>query len=87
MTLSHVIEACRNINKKTSSDAYGLSQAVVLNDIEIIAPMITHIANCSLKEGVCPDISKIVRVIPVYKEKGENYLYTNYRPISLIPVF
>ena len=86
-TDNDVIEACRNINKKTSCDAYGLSQAVVLNDIDIIAPMITHIANCSLREGVCPDLSKIARVIPVYKEKGENYLYTNYRPISLIPVF
>ena len=82
-----VIEACRNINIKRSSDAYGLSQAIVLDDIEIIAPIITHIANCSLKEGICPDLSKIARVIPIYKEKGENYLYSNYRPISLIPVF
>ena len=49
--------------------------------------MIAHIANCSLEEGKCPDLSKIARVIPVYKEKGEKYLYSNYRPISLIPVF
>ena len=85
-TEDDVLEACRHINKKKSCDAYGLSQAVVINDIDIIAPMIVHIANCSLGEGICPDLSKIARVIPVYKEKGEKYLYSNYRPISLIPV-
>ena len=42
--------------------------------------------NCSIEKGVCPDGSKLARVIPIYKEKGHNYLYTNYRPISLIPV-
>ena len=86
-TEDEVIQASKNINKKKSCDAYGLSQTVVLNDIDIIAPMIAHIANCSLEEGKCPDLSKIARVIPVYKEKGEKYLYSNYRPISLIPVF
>ena len=85
-TKDDVVDACMNISKKKSCDAFGLSQQIVLNDIDIIAPMITHIANCSLREGICPDLSKIARVIPVFKEKGEKYLYSNYRPISLLPV-
>ena len=81
-----VMDACSNISKKKSCDAYGLSQSVVLHDVDIIAPMMTHIANCSLKKGICPDLSKIAKVIPVYKEKGEKFVYSNYRPISLLPV-
>ena len=56
-----------------------------MHDIEFLAAPITHLMNCSLKKGICPDSSKISRVIPVYKNKGHKYLYTNYRPISLIP--
>ena len=82
-----IIDACKNINAKKSFDAYGLTQAVVLSDVAIIAPMLTHVANCSIKAGVCPELTKIARVIPVYKNKGDKHSYTNYRPISLLPVF
>ena len=82
-----VLEACKQINPKKSCDAYGLQQKIVLNDMDLLAPMFAHLMNCSIAAGTCPDKSKIARVIPVYKEKGENYLCTNYRPISLIPVF
>ena len=84
---NQVIEACRLINPKTSCDAYGLQQKIVLNDMDILATKLAHLMNCSLSAGKCPDGSKVARVIPVYKGKGENYLCSNYRPISLIPVF
>ena len=82
-----IIDACKMLNPKKSYDAYGFSQKIVLQDIDVLAPMFTHLANCSLATGSCPDQSKIARVIPVYKNKGETYLFSNYRPISLIPVF
>ena len=40
-----------------------------------------------MKTGTVPDKMKIARVIPIYKGKGEKHLFTNYRPISLLPVF
>ena len=82
-----VIDACQSISKKKTCDPYDFSQQAVLNAIHIIAPMLAHIANCSMTEGKCPDLSKVAKVIPVYKGKGEKYLYSNYRPISLLPVF
>ena len=85
--LDDVLKACQSINPKKSCDAYGLSQATVLRDVDILAPKIVHLINCSLASGICPNASKIARVIPVYKEKGDKCLFTNYRPISLIPVF
>ena len=86
-TRQDVMNACRLLHPKTSCDAYGLSQKVILGDMDILAPMFVHLINCSLSSGKCPDMSKIARVIPVYKNKGEKYLFTNYRPISLLPIF
>ncbi len=37
-----------------------------------------------LKTGIFPDKLKIAKVIPLFKKDDEN-LYTNYRPISLLP--
>ena len=77
--------ASKKLSKKYSTDTYGVSQAVLLSDIEIIAAPLTHLMNCSLTKGICHEGSKIARVIPVFKNKGHNYDYGNYRPISLIP--
>ena len=86
-TEQDVLEACKQLNSKSSCDTYGLSQAVVIRDADIMAPMLSHLANCSIQTGTFPDQLKVARVIPVYKEKGEKFLYTNYRPISLLPAF
>ena len=86
-TEQDILNACRLLRPKSSCDAYGLSQKVLLQDMDILAPMFVHLINCSLSAGICPDMSKIARVIPVYKNKGENYLFSNYRPISMLPVF
>ena len=86
-TDNDVTEAYKMLNTKKSEDAYGLSQKVVIHDMDILTPMFTHLANLSLSNGICPDQSKVSRVIPVFKNKGESFLFTNYRPISLIPIF
>ena len=82
-----VLEACKQLNSQSSCDTYGLSQAIVLKDADIMSPMLSHLANCSVQTGTFPDQLKVARVIPVFKEKGEKSLYTNYRPISLLPAF
>ena len=87
VTHEDVIKACQTLNKKTSTDAYGFQQKTVLADADLLAPMIAHFVNCSQKTGICPDKSKIARVVPIYKNKGDKHLYENYRPISLLPIF
>ena len=44
-----------------------------------------HICSLSLKTGVFPEQLKIAKITPVYK-KGEKSEFTNYRPISILPV-
>ena len=72
---------------KTSSDAFGIQQNIVLSDVDLLAPVLAHLANVSQQTGVFPDNCKIARVIPVYKNKGSKNMFDNYRPISLLPVF
>ena len=45
-----------------------------------------YICNAALKDGVFPDRLKYATVKPVYK-KGSKQDLSNYRPISLLPVF
>ena len=80
-----IVNAAVRLNKKTSTDAYDISQAVMLDDIELLAKPLAYLMNQSMTRGSCPDGSKIARVIPVFKNKGENNIYDNYRPISLLP--
>ena len=39
--------------------------------------------NQSLCTGIFPEKLKVAKVIPLYK-KGDNHLFDNYRPISLL---
>ena len=86
-TPDEVAQACSNLSKKSSQGPHGFKQNVVLNDAEIIAPVLAHLVNSSLSEGICPRNSKIARVTPVYKQKGSKHQYDNYRPISLLSAF
>ena len=52
----------------------------------VISPVLTDIFNTCLNEGVFPDCLKIAKIVPIHK-KGAKDNPTNYRPISLLPVF
>ena len=84
---AEIVNTCKSFKPKTSSDADGIQQNIVLSDIDILAPVLAHLINVSQKTGVFPDKGKIARVIPVYKNKGSKTSFDNYRPISLLPVF
>ena len=45
-----------------------------------------HIFNLSLQTGIFPNGMKIARVSPTFK-KGEEFFFTNYRPMSALPCF
>jgi len=51
----------------------------------IVSPL-TYICNRMLSTGRFPDRLKYSEIKPIYK-KGDKTLITNYRPISLLPVF
>ena len=52
----------------------------------IIAPKLVKLFNDCIETAAFPTILKIARVIPLHKG-GERCEPTNYRPISLLPLF
>jgi len=58
--------------------------------IKKIAPLIfqqvLYLFNLSLSTDSFPDKLKLTKVIPIFK-KGDKYLPSNYRPISLLSIF
>ena len=51
----------------------------------IKAPLL-YLINYSLQQGEVPNALKIANVVPIYK-KAEQNLFSNYRPISILPAF
>jgi hypothetical protein len=72
------------LTPKTSCGFDGISTKLVKTiKIALLGP-ITLIINQMLHNGIFPDKLKIAKIIPIYKKDDET-LFTNYRPISLLP--
>ena len=83
------IEICDFISSLSSSntaDALGLTNHVLKSVSSYVVEPLTHIFNLSISKGVYPDLFKIAKVIPLFK-KGDPSLVSNYRPISILPIF
>ena len=63
-----------------------ISMSTIKQSIHCIATPLTHIINLSIAHGVVPRELKIARVVPIFKS-GDQTLFTNYRPISVLPCF
>ena len=70
----------------TSPGFDGIPVSVVKKVNNIISKPLCAIFNLSLSTGIVPEKLKIAKVIPVFK-KGAKYNVSNYRPISVLPIF
>lgn len=83
------VEISRIINElpNKASSGYDLVSNIYVKQLNcVIAQPLAKIFNISLNEGTFPQEMKLADVIPVYKAK-DKLVCTNYRPISLLPVF
>ena len=68
---------------KNSSPGYNnLSPSILQLSLPLICPLLTHICNLSLSEGIFPDELKLANVIPIFKS-GDHETFNNYRPVSI----
>ena len=54
--------------------------------VETSVKQLTFLINVSITQGNFPNVLKVARVIPLYKEE-DTQLIENYRPISVLPYF
>ena len=83
VTEEQVVKIISDLKPKTSSGLDNLSNKVLKLIKEEIAPILKIIINQSIETGIFPEKLKDAKVLPIYK-KGDNYLFENYRPISLL---
>ena len=81
-----VTEIVERLNKHKSPGPDGISNRILSLSIEHIKKPLTYIINLSMTKGVFPEQLKLAQVIPLFK-KGDSFLCTNYRPISLLSCF
>lgn len=82
---ARVIEYFITLKSKTSYGHDGISSHLLKAICPAIFKPLTHCINRSIISGVFPTNLKLARVLPVFKNKGDPHLMTNYRPISLLP--
>jgi len=79
-----VLKSIDNLKCKSSSGLDNLSNNLLKHiKFQVIKPL-TLIINQCITVGIVPDDMKIAKVLPIYK-KGENVMFGNYRPVSLLP--
>ena len=82
---NQVMNIIKMMNSGKSPGDDGLSSNVMKLIINEIADPLVYIINKSLETGIVPQKLKIAKIIPVFK-KGDNTIFSNYRPISLLSI-
>lgn len=86
VTHNEVREIFRGLKNSPSRDIFGLSVNFIKNNISLYVLPLCKLINTAFKEGIFPDSLKKASVVPVFKS-GSKSEVTNYRPISILPVF
>ncbi len=80
-------EILRIITSLNTSKSTG-PNSIPTDILKLLAPILCHplkeIINISFATGVYPDKLKLAEIIAVFKNKGDQRLLPNYRPISLL---
>ena len=85
-TEEEILDIVKKSEDKNSTDSDDLSMLTLKKVFLSICSPFTNICNKSLSNGVFPNNMKIAKVIPLFKS-GENDIFTNYRPVSLLSQF
>ena len=83
VTQEEIHKIIKNLKEKATSDtSIGPLKAVSYT----LSPVLQHLIDASMEQGIFPTQLKVAKVIPLFKS-GSRTQITNYRPISLLSSF
>ena len=85
-TTEEIADIVSNLKNSSSSGYDNIPTKLIKYCNNELAPIIAHINNQSLTDGIFPTSLKIARVVPIFKN-GNASTVSNYRPISILSVF
>ena len=62
-----------------------LKPSIIKTVKDSIKTPLAHIGNLSFDTGIFPVELKIAKIVPIFKS-GDECIFTNYRPVSVLPV-
>ena len=83
ISIQTTLKALRNIK---TNKADNIPAWVLKDHAALLAPALTAIFNCSLREGKLPNEWKMANIIPLPKINPPASIYKDIRPISLTPI-
>ena len=81
-----VVNICSTFRSGKATGFVNVSASLMKETITSIHSPLSHISNSLLSSGVVPIQLKIARIVPSFKTGGKS-LFSNYRPISILPSF
>ena len=86
VTQDIILKIIKNFTNKPSSGYDNINSIFIKKMQNQLSLPITILVNQSLATGIFPEKLKIAKIIPLYKKNDDDKM-SNYRPISLLPVF
>ena len=86
LTVSELNNIVKSFNANKAPGHDNISIKIIHQSFQKIAQPLVTIINTSLSTSAFPESLKIAKVIPVFKA-GDPTLFSNYRPISILPAF
>lgn len=86
-TFNVVRDKLHSLKDSKSKDCYGMNVKIVKTLKELLVYPLTKLINLAIDTKIFPNVLKTARVVPIFKNKGSASDPSNYRPISLLPIF
>ena len=83
---TEIIDILNSLRPGTAAGCDKVTMWSVKESANFISEPLTHMVNLFIESGIVPDQMKIARVIRLFKS-GDNNLFTNYRSVSVLPIF